>query len=162
MPLVAGLGGQVNVAPGPINLNNAPPANFVGELGQQAFDTSVSPPAEYVFNGRTWVSGGNAYATTTTPGIVELATSAEMDAGTSTNLVPPVDVVAGYVADQLAAPGQLQFADVTLTATEIKALATTPIELVAAPAAGSAIQFMGAVLKLNYGSEVFTESGDNL
>ena len=57
----------------------------------------------------------------------------------------------------------VQYADVTLTSTEIKALATTPIELVAAPAAGSTILFLGALLKLNYGgTNAFTEAGDNL
>ena len=57
----------------------------------------------------------------------------------------------------------LQYREVTLTATEVKALATTPITLVSAPAAGATIQFLGAALKLNYGgSNVFTEAGDNL
>lgn len=57
----------------------------------------------------------------------------------------------------------LLFREVTLTSTEVKALATTPIELVAAPAAGSVVQFQGATLKLNYGgTNAFTESGDNL
>ena len=51
---------------------------------------------------------------------------------------------------------------VSLTAAQVKALATTPVELVAAPGAGKAIKFMGASLKLVYGSEVFAESGDNL
>ena len=56
----------------------------------------------------------------------------------------------------------IQQAQVTLTAAQIKALAATQITLVAAPGAGKAIQFLGAMLKLNYGSEVFTESADNL
>jgi len=57
----------------------------------------------------------------------------------------------------------LLFREVTLTSTEVKALATTPITLVSAPAAGSVVQFMGATLKLNYGgTNVFTEAGDNL
>lgn len=51
---------------------------------------------------------------------------------------------------------------VTLTAAEVKALATTQIELVAAPGAGKALAFLGAHLKLVYGSEVFAEAGDNL
>jgi len=57
----------------------------------------------------------------------------------------------------------VRFADVTLTATQVKALATTPIQLVAAPAAGNTLLFMGALFKLNYGgTNVFSEAGDNL
>lgn len=71
---------------------------------------------------------------------------------------------AGTVTAQVnnAIAGAFQYADVTITAAEIKLLATTPKELVAAPAAGATNLFLGAVFKLNYGSEVFTESADNL
>lgn len=55
----------------------------------------------------------------------------------------------------------MQYADVTITATAIKAARATPVSLVAAQGAGNAIFFMGAQLKLNYGSEVFTETADN-
>lgn len=59
--------------------------------------------------------------------------------------------------------GIANYAAVTISATEVKALATTPIELVAAPGAGKALIFMGASLKLTYGgNNVFAESGDNL
>lgn len=50
---------------------------------------------------------------------------------------------------------------VSLTATEVKAL-TTPFQLVAAPAANHFLRFLGATLVLNYGSNVFIESTDNL
>lgn len=54
-------------------------------------------------------------------------------------------------------------ADVSLTSAQVKALAATQIELVAAPGAGKAIHFMGALLKLTYGgTNAFTEAGDNL
>ncbi len=63
----------------------------------------------------------------------------------------------------LGQAGFLQHADVTLTSAEVKALRATPQTLVAAQGAGSAIKFMGALLKLNYGgSNAFTESADNL
>jgi len=58
--------------------------------------------------------------------------------------------------------GIVNYANVSLTAAQVKAL-TTPFELVAAPAAGKALIFMGASLKLTYGgNNAFTESGDNL
>lgn len=53
---------------------------------------------------------------------------------------------------------------VEITNAEIKALNGTPKELVAAPGANKLIEFLGAVLLLNYGSNVLTETGgdDNL
>lgn len=51
---------------------------------------------------------------------------------------------------------------VELTNAELKALNTTAKELVAAPGAGKLIEFLGAVLFLDYGSEVLTESTYNL
>lgn len=83
-----------------------------------------------------------------------------------------VDLVGSSSVDVAGSTGQLafsvnanlpQYAEVTLTSAEVKALATTPIELVAAPGAGNVLIFLGASLKLVYGgSNGFTESGDNL
>ena len=56
----------------------------------------------------------------------------------------------------------VQVAVVTVTHAEIIDLVANPKELVAAPGAGKQIVFMGAILKLNAGSEVLTESADNL
>jgi hypothetical protein len=56
----------------------------------------------------------------------------------------------------------LQFADVTLTSSEIKNARATPLELVAAQGAGNTVMFFGAQLKLNYGgTNAFTETNDN-
>lgn len=95
-----------------------------------------------------------APASTTVAGKIEIATNPEAVAKSESEKA--------IVPSNLAASGFLQYADVTITASQIKALATTPIALVAAPPAGSAHLFMGAMFKLNYGSEVFAESGDNL
>lgn len=92
-------------------------------------------------------------ASTTVAGKVELSTDAEAQAKSGSTVV---------TAGNLAAEGFLQWADVTITSAQVKALETTQIELVAAQGAGAAILFMGAHLKLNYGSNVFTEAGDNL
>lgn len=50
----------------------------------------------------------------------------------------------------------------TLTAAQIKALRATPIALSEAPGADYFAEFVGALLVLDYGSNVFTESADNL
>ena len=96
-----------------------------------------------------------AVASTSNAGVTQYSTDAEAQAKTATD--------SALTPSNLAASGFLQYADVTITAAEIKAIETTPIELVAAPAAGSAHLFMGAQLKLNYGgSNAFTETDDNL
>jgi hypothetical protein len=51
---------------------------------------------------------------------------------------------------------------VTLTAAQIKALRATPFELVAAQGANQLIDFVDARLVLNHGTEVLTESADNM
>lgn len=51
---------------------------------------------------------------------------------------------------------------VSLAVGDIKALRATPFELVAAQGAGTMIEFVAAVLKLTAGSEVLSESTDNL
>lgn len=56
----------------------------------------------------------------------------------------------------------VEVATVSITSAQVKALETTQITLVAAPGAGKMLKFMGAVLKLDYGSNVFAEAGDNL
>ena len=58
--------------------------------------------------------------------------------------------------------GTLQVASVDLTNAEIKDLADTPVELVAAPGVGKLLEFVGAVLILDYGTNVLVESADNL
>lgn len=51
---------------------------------------------------------------------------------------------------------------VSITAANVKLIRATPISLVAAPGAGFVTEFISAVLKLTAGSEVLTESADNL
>ena len=55
-----------------------------------------------------------------------------------------------------------QTVKVSLTNAEIKAMRATPVELVAAQGANTLIVFEGATLVLNAGSEVLTESADNM
>jgi len=51
---------------------------------------------------------------------------------------------------------------INVTNSQIKALRASPLTLVAAPGAGKFIEFAGATIAMNYGSNVLTESTDNL
>lgn len=82
------------------------------------------------------------------------------DAGTVQQVL-----VAGDVVNPVAATlidGLVNFAEVTLTNAQIKALRATPVSLVSAPGAGKRIKFLGAWLKLVAGTNVLTESTANL
>ena len=68
----------------------------------------------------------------------------------------------GGVATAVPADTLIRTVKVSLTNAQIKALATTPITLVAAPAANHVLKFMGAMFELHAGSEALTEAGDNL
>lgn len=103
MPLVYGLGGLISVPQGAVQGNGAPAASFKGQLGQQYFDTSVSPPTEYVYNGSTWSLGGNEPATTTEYGTVLLLEDTTM-AGADNTTVPTSLAIKTY-ADNLAIAG---------------------------------------------------------
>ena len=99
------------------------------------------------------LSGDSGSATPADSGAITIAGGSGLTSSATSNTL---------TISQDASTSAMQYADVTLTAAEIKALATTQIELVAAQGAGNAILFFGAQFKLNYGSEVFAESGDNL
>ena len=55
--------------------------------------------------------------------------------------------------------GITQWAEVALTAAEIKALRATPKTLVAAPGSGKVLEFVSAMLLLDYGTTQFAEDG---
>ena len=99
MPIVSGLGGFQSVPQGAIQGKGAPAASFQGQLGQNYFDTTQSPPREYVYNGQSWVSGGASLATYFVPGSVYLGTYAELSVGTAPNLdyVPSTNDVYTFV-----------------------------------------------------------------
>ena len=103
MVLAYGLGGLVQVPSGSVSGRGAPPSSFKGQLGQDYFDISTSPPTQYTYNGLTWSQGGNSYATTTTPGIVTLSSDITTDYPSST-LVPTVTATKDYV-DGIAIAG---------------------------------------------------------
>lgn len=65
-------------------------------------------------------------------------------------------------ADFAPIGGGLRYAEVSLTANEIKALRATPKTLVAAPGSGKLLEFVSAVLLLDATATAFTESDDNM
>lgn len=48
-------GGLIKVGPFPLTGSGAPASTLIGQLGQDYFDTTTSPPTAYLFNGSTWV-----------------------------------------------------------------------------------------------------------
>jgi len=120
---------------------------------------------------------GRVLASTTNAGVCQLnSASFAVDGngvvsikagGTSTAQLADDAVTAAKVADGAIAtaaldPTTIQYATVTLTNANIKALRATPITLVAAPGAGKVIEFVSGLLKLNAGTNVLTESADNM
>lgn len=115
-------------------------------------DGTTDPNAHALSGDVTCSSGGSVTiandAVTTVKILDANVTTAKLAANAVTNAKISTDVI--------------QTATVDLTASEVKNLAATQKELVAAPGAGYALQFLGASLILNYGTVQFTESGYNL
>lgn len=80
------------------------------------------------------------------------------DTGTTT----PYFKDSGGTATSLIASSSLHTDTVSLSNADIKALRGTKKELVATPGADKLVEVLSAVLILDYGSEVLTESTDNL
>ena len=152
MVLAYGLGGVIKVPAGAVSGQGAPPSSFKGDLGQQYFDKSTSPPTEYIYNGSTWQKGGNADATTTVAGIVKINTDGTL-AGADDTTVPTSLAVKTY-ADSLAIAGAPVATEAVqgigelatdaeavagTPSTALKALFLTPSNLAAVFAAPSAI-----------------------
>ena len=85
-----------------------------------------------------------------------------------------VDLIKLSVADAITIPGNLEVTGtltigatahvsaIAITNAEIKALAAAPKELVAAPAAGQVLEFVSAVLLLDYGTNVLSTTDCDL
>lgn len=76
--------------------------------------------------------------------------------GSAVRQIDDVNLVAPGVV------GTLNYVEVALTNAEIKALRATPKQLVAAPGAGKMLVLIRAALLLDFGSNVLTETTDNL
>ncbi|HMK58312.1 MAG TPA: hypothetical protein VK462_04615, partial [Nitrososphaeraceae archaeon] len=130
MPLAYGIGGLLSVPGSPVTGNGAPPASFKGQLGQQYYDNSQTPPIEYVFNGQTWTTAGANPASTTTFGTVELSTLAQLEGGTAPagSVVPLANDVFTFVNSVVIAGGTLSSetaVGLIQEATDVQAVAGT-------------------------------------
>jgi hypothetical protein len=75
---------------------------------------------------------------------------------------PGQPVSAGSIGNTQLAETHIQYATVAVTNGQIKALRASPKTLVAAPASGYILKLLGGMIALNAGSNVLTESADNL
>lgn len=78
--------------------------------------------------------------------------------------ISSAEIADGAITSAKMASALLRFAEITLTAAEVKALVATPIEIVPATEAGAgfAIVPIAVLFNLTAGSEVFAETDDNL
>ncbi len=83
-------------------------------------------------------------------------------AGLTADCIDATLIADNVVAEEHVAAALIQVDTVNIAATAVKTLNATPVELVAAPGADKLLQFLGAVIVYDYGSEVLTESADNL
>lgn len=84
------------------------------------------------------------------------------DIAAAAGSIGTTEIAANAVTSARLDVSTIQYAEVALTAAEIKALRATPKELVAAPGAGKVVEFVSAVLLLDATATAFTESADNM
>lgn len=114
-----------------------------------------------IFDGKLTVDDGlvvdTGGVTVTTGGLTVAAGNLSMTTGNITAITGDIVASAGKIQ-----ASNIYTAKVSLTNVNIKALRATPKVIVAAPGTGKIIEFVGAILKLNAGANVLTESADNL
>ncbi len=123
------------------------------------FSEQPQKPVAGVFKSK-W-SGGSFIVTV-------CATGAEVfrfDGPTGKVLLPAGSIPTAGIADEAIttdkmAPGIIQTATISLSNAEIKGLGTTAKELVAAPGTGKLIEFLGATIYHDYGTEALTGNND--
>ena len=83
-------------------------------------------------------------------------------AGLAAGAVTTAKLADAAVTSAKLDPTTLQYAEISLTSQVVKALRATPQTIVAAQGAGTVIEFVSGLVCLDYGTNVFTESADNL
>jgi len=91
-----------------------------------------------------------------------LAADAVTTAKIADDAVTAAKIPANAILTADVDPDLIQTAEVTVSSAELLALRATPKTLVAAPGAGSVLEFHSAVLFLDYGTAQYTETADNL
>lgn len=105
---------------------------------------------------------GRAIGSTTKAGQVQYGTAAQVAAGTRADRAVSCAALSTELERRAELPGAVQYAEVTISSAEMLALRATPKTLVAAPGAGKVIEFLGAVLLLDYNSAAYVETSDNM
>lgn len=83
--------------------------------------------------------------------------------GAAPSVITGAMIAANTVATADLSKDTIQYAEVSMTSAEVKALRATPKTLVAAPGAGLVLEYLSMVLLLDYGgTNGFTESTNNL
>ena len=102
-----------------------------------------------------WDEDGDPYGGTAGTGAATtILSDADFLLGTLETALTATDGVAKVLLNEIP---DVRTASVVLTAAQIKALAATQIELVAAPGADKIVQVLGIMMILDYGSEVLAE-----
>jgi len=84
------------------------------------------------------------------------------NAGVDTTVINQNGTLQNNIVDSAALDQRtIQYSEVAISIAALKACRATPIELVAAPAAGYVLEFLSAVFIYDYAA-VYTESADNL
>ena len=88
--------------------------------------------------------------------IVQVPLTVQAVSGQTAKLMRVLDASGNELASILASgDGVVRYAEVTVTAAEVLALNAAPKTLVAAPGAGRVLEFMGAILILDYNAAAY-------
>jgi len=134
-------------------------------LGQN-FETLVGGGGRLVLvagGARVWeVNSTGAFIPLISTATFDLPESSVVSADITDLTIATGDLAAGAVTSDKLAETTVQYAEVSYTSAQVKAMRATPLTLIASPGAGKVLEFVSAVGFLDYGSNVFTESDDNL